>query len=71
MTKIKEQVEPADLTGMSDDEIHYIGECFAKELKKLIDAYKLYFMQHNFFKILCNMYNVVKAELQGEERVVE
>jgi hypothetical protein len=69
--KIEEQVELIDLTGLTDDEIHYIGECFAKELRKLIDAYKPYFMKHNFFIKLCDIYNIVKAELKREERAVE
>lgn len=71
MKKIEGQVELIDLTELTDDEIHYIGECFAKELKKLIDAYKLYFVKHNFFKKLCDIYNIVKAELKMEERIVQ
>ena len=71
MTKVKEQIEPLDLTGMSDDELYHIGECFAKDLKKLIDAYGPYFMQHNFFRMLCDIFNKIEAELKKEERVVE
>lgn len=71
MIKIKEeQVELIDLTELTDDEIHYIGECFAKELYKLISAYKPYFMKHDFFIKLCGIYNIVKAELKREERIV-
>lgn len=71
MKKIEEQVELIDLTELTDDEIHYIGECFAKELKKLIEAYKPYFMKHDFFMKLCDIYKIVKAELKREERIVE
>ena len=71
MTKLKEQVEPVDLTVMSDDELHYIGECFAKELKKLIDAYKPYFMKQLFFGLICKAYHIIISGLKREERVVE
>jgi len=67
----KENIEPVDLTRLTDDEIYYIGECFVKELKKTLDAYKPYFMQHDYYQKLYAILNSVKARLQEEERRVE
>ena len=63
MKKIEEQVELLDLTELTDDEIHYIGECFAKELKKVLDKYKPYFAKHEFYLKLYSIYYTVKAKL--------
>ena len=64
--KIEEQVELIDLTGLTDDEIHYIGECFVKELKKVLDNYKPYFAKHEFYRKLYSIYYIVKAKLEKE-----
>jgi len=71
MTKLKEQFEPVDLTVMSDDEIYHIGECLAKDLKKLIDDYKPYFIKQLFFRLICKAYHIIINGLKREERVVE
>jgi hypothetical protein len=69
--KKEEQVEPVDLIGMTDDEIHYIGECFTKELNKVLDTYNPYFMKYDFYKKLYSILYTVLARLEEEKREVE
>lgn len=69
MIKKKQQYKPVDLTGMGDDEIYNNGESFAKELKRLLDAYKPYFGHHDYYEKLYGIYYSVKAQLDKEERI--
>lgn len=66
MKKKDEPVELIDLTDLTDDEIHYIGECFAKELKRVLDSYYPYFAKHEFYRKLYSIYFIVKAKLDKE-----
>lgn len=66
MKKKEVPVELVDLTELTDEEIRYIGECFAKELKKVLDYYKPYFLQHDFYQKLYAILNSVKARLEKE-----
>lgn len=67
--KKEEPVEFIDLTGLTDDEIRYLAECFVKELKKVLDGYKPYLGKYDFFQRLCSIHSTVKARLEEESRV--
>ncbi|HEY5534733.1 MAG TPA: hypothetical protein VIL99_07360 [Ignavibacteria bacterium] len=66
MINKEEQIDSVDLTDLTDEEIHYIGECFSKELKKVLDNYKPYFAKHEFYRKLYSIYYMVKAKLDKE-----
>ena len=66
MINKEEQIDSVDLTDLTDEEIHYIGECFAKDLKKVLDNYKPYFAKHEFYSKLYSIYYMVKAKLDKE-----
>lgn len=67
---LHKKIEPIDLTTLTDDEIHYKGECFLKEFEELLDEYQPYFWNHYFYVKLYYILNFIKPQLKREERRV-
>lgn len=66
-----DQSQPVDLTGLSDDEIHYAGECLLEDLEAILVKYKPYFITQPFYQTLQGIHKIIQRKLEEEERIVE
>ena len=64
-------IDSIDLTGMSDDEIHYKGEQFVEELKAILNKYLPYFNAQPLYQNLLRIHKNLQSKLEEEERKVE
>ena len=67
---LRKNAQKADFAGITDDEMHYIGEQFVSNLQNLLNEFRPYFGQHQEFRCLDNIYNQLVKRLVMEERIV-
>lgn len=66
----KKLICPADLSGVTDDEMHYKGEQFLKGLNELLDEYKSFFGSFEPFMQIEKYCRIMFKQLKAEERIV-
>ena len=67
---MKEKTEPLDLTQMTDDEIRYKGVKFLRDLIKVLEEHKPFYMTQVNFRYLNGILISLKKRLKQEEHEV-
>jgi len=67
---LKEKEEPLDLTQMTDDEIHYKGVKFLRDLIKVLEEHEPFYMTQYNFRYLNGILISLKKRLKMEEHEV-